>query len=452
MVRTYKKKRGDRVSTDVLQRALAHYKNTIDGYKKTSQLFGVPRSTLQDNVKKLNKMPESERSISNMRFGYQRPRQVFSDGDETALVVYLKHASTIYFGLCPREVRLLAYECGKQFNIKMPASWSEKEIAGADWFSSFLKRHSELSLRTPEATSIARATAFNKTNVSEYLTKLTEVTERHIFEACDIWNVDETGVVTVVKPKKVVAGTGVKQIGSLTSAERGQLVTLCAGVSAGGKAIPPFLIYPRVNYRDHFLIGAPAGSKGTAHPSGWMTADNFLLFLQHFVQHVKPTVNNPVLILLDNHVSHLSIDALDYAKENGIVMLSFPPHCSHRLQPLDLSVFGPLKRKLSVSQSNWLRNNPGKPISIYDIAGILCNPWKEALTMSNICSGFQKAGIFPLNTEVFTEEDFMPSAVTDRPLESGPVKPAVAPVEQVFDTSTTSNRDIDSEQVLVDDT
>lgn len=127
---------------------------------------------------------------------------VLTDDQESKLVTYLKHASSIYFGLCPRDVRLLAYECAKQFNITMPSSWCEKEIAGADWFSSFLKRHSERVLRTPEATSIVRVTAFNKANVSEFFTKLSEVMERHMFNACTVFNVDETGVVAVVKPNK----------------------------------------------------------------------------------------------------------------------------------------------------------------------------------------------------------------------------------------------------------
>ena len=130
--------------------------------------------------------------------------------------------------------------------------------------------------------------------------------DKHEFDACSIWNVGGTGIMTVVKPKKVVAGTGVKQIWSLTSSERWHLVTLCVAVSASGNSVLPFLVYPRVNFRDHFLNGAPAGSKGTTHPSGWMTAVNFLLFLKHFVEHVNPTKDKPVLILLDNHDSPFS--------------------------------------------------------------------------------------------------------------------------------------------------
>ena len=70
----------------------------------------------------------------------------------------------------------------------------------------------------------------------------------------------------------------------------------------------------------------------------------FLTFLKHFVAHVRPSPTDKVILLLDNHVSHLSVDVLQFAKDNGVVMVSFPPHCSHKLQPLDRSVYGPLKR------------------------------------------------------------------------------------------------------------
>lgn len=46
---------------------------------------------------------------------------------------------------------------------------------------------------------------------------------------------------------------------------------------------------------------------------------------------------------MDNHESHITIAAVAYCKENGVVLLTFPPHCSHKLQPLDRGVYGPLK-------------------------------------------------------------------------------------------------------------
>ena len=164
----------------------------------------------------------------------------------------------------------------------------------------------------------------------------------------------------------VVAPKGVKQIGTFTSRERGAHVTMCAAISATGNTVPPMFVFPRVNYHEHFVRGCPTGCIGAAHKSGWMTSDNFTMFIKPFAEHAKPSQDRKVLLLLDNHDSHISIDTLNFAKDNGIVMLSFPPHCSHKLQPLDRSVFGPLKKYINSSQDAWMKNHPGSTMTIYN--------------------------------------------------------------------------------------
>ena len=109
-----------------------------------------------------------------------------------------------------------------------------------------------------------------------FYSSLNSVRERYKFEAKDIWNVDETGCTTVQKPPKVI-------VGALTSSKRGQLVTVWCVESAVGQAIPPLFVFPRVHFKDHFIRDAPAGSAGTAYPSGWMTSENFVTFLHHFI-------------------------------------------------------------------------------------------------------------------------------------------------------------------------
>jgi hypothetical protein len=88
-----------------------------------------------------------------------------------------------------------------------------------------------------------------------------------------------------------------------------------------------------------------------------MMAENFEEFLKHFVKNVNCSLDNPALLLLDNHDSHISIAGIDYAKEHGIIMLSFPPHCSHKLQPLDRSVYDPFKKYYNSACDAWLTVN-----------------------------------------------------------------------------------------------
>lgn len=111
------------------------------------------------NVKKSN------RDIN--RVGYIGNRQVFTDAQEFELEKYITAGANIYFGLSPKEVRKIAYQCALAFNIRIPDSWHMSESAGPDWFSNFLRRHPSLSIRTPEATSLSRATSFNRQNVNQ---------------------------------------------------------------------------------------------------------------------------------------------------------------------------------------------------------------------------------------------------------------------------------------------
>ena len=215
----------------------------------------------------------------------------------------------------------------------MPDSWIQNKSAGPDWFSAFMKRNADLEIRTPEATSMSRATSFNRANVNMFFNKLATVMDREKFQAGDVWNLDETGVATVQKPRSVVATKDLKQTGSITSSKREELVTMCVAVNANGNTVPPMFIFPRVKYHDHFIRDGPVDCIATTHPSGWMTHDNFLKFLEHFVKHKRASKEKKVLLLLDNRESHLYIDILNYARDNGVVMLSFPPHCSHKLQP-----------------------------------------------------------------------------------------------------------------------
>lgn len=199
------------------------------------------------------------------------------------------------------------------------------------------------------------------------------------------------------------------------SAERGVNVTMLAFICAAGNSAPPVFIFPRKKVVPALYEDGPVGCIGLAHESGWMTGFNFYKALQHFQTFVKCSKDDPVLITLDNHCSHLDYQAVSFAKQNGIVLLTFPPHCSHALQPLDVTVFGPFKNALAKSQTAWIHSNAGKRISIKEVAELSSGPFVSTFTPGNIISGFRETGIFPLNRHVIKDARYAPSFVTDRP-------------------------------------
>ena len=62
-----------------------------------------------------------------------------------------------------------------------------------------MKRHPELSLQTPEATSFARSTAYNKHTVGEFFQNLKTVRNSYKCNSNCICNVDETGLTTEIQ-------------------------------------------------------------------------------------------------------------------------------------------------------------------------------------------------------------------------------------------------------------
>lgn len=144
-----------------------------------------------------------------------------------------------------------------------------------------------------------------------------------------------------------------------------------------------------------------------------MDSNNFVNYLDHFINHVKPTPTNKILLILDNHNSHRALAAINKARSNNIIMVSLPPHTSHRLQPLDCTVFGSLKHQYAKECDLWHTNNPGSRLSMYDIVEIFSKAFLHIATMEKAVKGFQTTGIHPFNDGIFSDHDFLPAEVTD---------------------------------------
>ena len=128
-------------------------------------------------------------------------------------------------------------------------------------------------------------------------------------------------------------------------------------------------MFPRKHYHDHFVQSAPLGSAGSGNASGWMQENDFLLFLQHFQKHTKASRERKLLLLLEIHSSHTycicEVHRLLLRKWYCAVEFPTP------LQPLDRTVYGPFKRLVNSASDSWMKMNPAKPMTIYDIPGII---------------------------------------------------------------------------------
>nr|XP_053647291.1 uncharacterized protein LOC128698911 isoform X2 [Cherax quadricarinatus] len=165
MVRSYKRKT-ERSSTpaDIMFRAAKRVKCEHKSIRGTARDFAIPFRTLARYCKKITDEQLKGEDKAMLRVGYAAPRQVLSDDQEKELSTYLKQAADIYYGLSVKEVRKLAYQFAESASKTIPPSWKKHKMAGSDWFSGFLKRNKDLSIRSPETTSLSRAAGISPFN------------------------------------------------------------------------------------------------------------------------------------------------------------------------------------------------------------------------------------------------------------------------------------------------
>lgn len=169
----------------------------------------------------------------------------FSYAYEEELADHVRDLASRCFPLTRTEFLKMAFDLAQ--HLKVPHQFNvSKGTAGKHFYYNFMGRHPDLSLRTPESTSLMRAVGFNRLQVDLFYSNLRTLTERYNFRPSNIDNCDETGVTCVQKHLEVLAPKSVRQVGKITSAERGKNVTILFCMSATGVYIPPFFVFPRV--------------------------------------------------------------------------------------------------------------------------------------------------------------------------------------------------------------
>ncbi|KAJ2937697.1 hypothetical protein O0L34_g17508 [Tuta absoluta] len=368
--------------------------------RDAARCSGIPFSTLQERIKKQN--------LSTPLMGRHT---IFTKEQEDNMASRIRKLANIFYGCTAMEIRKMALRYAESNGIKHNFN-KDSQAAGKDWLDGFLKRNS-LSVRKAEGTSFNRAFAFNREEIGLFFELLGQVLEKFKFPPRNIYNVDETGVTTVQDPGKVVAAKGQKRVGSITSGERGQNVTAVCAVSATGQYVPPMFIYPRQRHSAALEKDGPREAAYKCSKNGWINEELFVDWLKHFVKFAKPTETDPVLLILDNRSSHTSWNAYQFCKQNNIVMLSLPPHGSHRIQPLDVSVYGPLKTAYKQECNIFMKCNMGRRITQNDIAMLFKKAFQRVATITNAESGFAASGIYPYNPNIFTNEDFLAAEINN---------------------------------------
>jgi hypothetical protein len=142
--------------------------------------------------------------------------------------------------------------------------------------------------------------------------------------------------------------------------------------------------------------------------SEWMQKELFEKWFHHFLTFTRASKENPTLLIMDGHKTHTqNIAVIDKARDHGLTLVCLPPHCSHRMQPLDVSFMAPLSTFDSQEVETFMRNNPGQVVTIYQIANLFRKAYLRAATPLIAIHGFAKTGLYPIDRHVFTDDRYV---------------------------------------------
>ena len=161
--------------------------------------------------------------------------------------------------------------------------------------------------------------------------------------------------------------------------------------------------------------------------------------MHHFLKYAVPS--RPLLVLLDGHSSHYEPMSIELARKEGVIIFCLPPHTTQDSQPLDSTVFGPLKRHWSEVCHEFQQKYPSVVISKLNFSGFFAKAWVQALTPANIVAGFRTCGVDPFNRNaiLYPDDDNSGTSCVVEPSTSNSCTPTFTPEQiKLFEKGTIS--------------
>ena len=216
----------------------------------------------------------------------------------------------------------------------------------------------------------------------------------------NVYNMDETGVMlSKLGSVKVLVGRDdlLKHRGAR---EKRTVVTAVETISADGRYLDPMVIWPASTHRADWTTYPTPGWIYACSESGYTDSRISLEWLKRvFDPQTKERANGrPRLLIFDGFGSHETLEMLEFCFDNNIIPCRLPSHTSHKLQPCDVAVFGPLKAAYRDEIERLERGGVGT-IGKSHFTYLYSPARARAFTKKNILSGWSKSGLFPFNPE-----------------------------------------------------
>jgi hypothetical protein len=329
-------------------------------------------------------------------------RQLLTPPEEKSLVEYVLRMSGNGYPLQVKHLRqlvsvLLSRRAGSR---GAPDAQVTRTLPGKNWPQAFYKRHPELTSRRLKAIDWKRHEQNIYHKIVEWFTIIGPQLQEPTVLKENVYNMDETGIMlSALGSLKVLVGrddlrnyrgAGVKRT----------MITAVECIRADGQALSPLIIWPGVTQVSSWTSHATPGWRFACSENGYMDSRINLEWIQQVFDPLTRAKANgkPRVLISDGFGTHESLEVMTHCFEQNIILCRLPSHTSHKLQPCDVGVFGPLKTAYREQVEQQFRRGAGT-VGKEHFTRMYSNARDKALSARNIHAGWSKAGLFPLYPE-----------------------------------------------------
>ena len=311
--------------------------------RKAALEWGIPRSTLQDRVHGTETHHEAAED-----------QQRLSPAQEKRLADWI---------LCQEELGLpLTHSQIKEFVVRILAVKGDTNKLGKNWVTGFRKRNPQISTKRTRLIDSKRINGATSEVITAWFSLLDRPTFRDI-KPEHRYNMDEAGIMEGMGSNGLVLGRVGRRVTQKKTPGAKAWTSFIECISATGVALPPIVIFKGKTIQQQWY---PEDMKPfrdwlfRSTENGWTSDEVAIRWLEKvFLPRTATKDQEKRLLIFDGHGSHETNDFMFRCYQNNVQLMYLPAHTSHVLQPLDLSIFSPLKRayRRYIGYLNYLTNS-----------------------------------------------------------------------------------------------
>ncbi|XP_060578498.1 uncharacterized protein LOC132735559 [Ruditapes philippinarum] len=319
--------------------------------RKAAKTFNIPYSTLNDKV--------HQRVPLESRMG---PMPTFSLVEEHKLSSHLNNLAYVGYGYTKSEITRHASD----YAISLGKRAADKPFS-TRWYRSYQKRHPESELVVPFLLPNQKILCTSEEKISNYYEQLNCILFEYHGAPQRIFIMDEMDLKFEINYKY-------------------DTLTVIGAGNASGEKIPPYFV---------MVEGFDEEEDNTFIRKSQLVTKGFRNYLSdHFLNHVQMKENENIIVLYDGHKSHLSVDLIEWAKEQNVVLFVLPPQESCIVKTRNGGVFEAVVSSYEVEYKKLI-NKKHKFNSNLDVVAVAKKIYDKVVNPVALRSWLENAGVYP---------------------------------------------------------